>query len=115
MSEEKFKQAKTGLQFSQSIVDKLRGEQMAQQSPEMAMGGEEVPMAEEEAIEEVPEETPMEEPEEQKNLVQGVVEGVKETIMPMFESLKEAFTAKEEDPKEVEIKIDGEMKPKEEK
>lgn len=113
MSEQQFKEAKGNLAFSQTLVDQMRQRNqveapmmMPQEEPEMEM--------KEEVVEEAEpfegEETPEEEVKEEKS----IVDTIKETIAPFMERIEGLFKKKEEEPKEVEIKIDGEMKPKEE-
>lgn len=104
MSYEKFKEAKEDLAFSQSLRDMLNAENMAQPSPEMDMEGQPVESAQQEVTQvdepEVKEEEVVEDKEEVKGIVEGVVEG-----------LKSFFSKKEEEPKEVELKIAGELGP----
>ena len=102
MSEKAFKEAKGQLAYSQSLVDRIKQEKMAQPSP--YMGEEEM----------TPQDMPQEEAgevEEEVDEKKGIVEAVKEAVQPMFDKVMGAFAAKDE-PKEVELKIDGEMKPK---
>lgn len=110
MSEQQFKEAKGNLAFSQTLVDQMRQRNqtetpMMPQEPEMEV--------KEEVVEEAEpfegEETPEEEAKEEKS----IVDTIKETIAPFMERIEGLFKKKEEEPKEVEIKIDGEMKPKE--
>lgn len=100
MSIEKFQEARKGLAFSQSLMDKLRVQNMAQPQPEMAMEGTETPMP-------VSQEKPQPDNEIQV--------AVKEAMEPYMKEIKALIEEKDEEPKEVKIKIDGEMKPKEDK
>ena len=105
MSEQQFKQAKSALAFSQSLLDRTR---MGQQG-DMGQGmPPEAPVEAEEAPTET--ETPQEAPE-QKSLVQTI----QEAVQPMIDEVKALFSKKDEEPQEVEIKIDGEMSSKEDK
>ena len=98
MSEQQFKDAKSALAFSQSLLDRSRMGQMEQGMPS-------------EAPVEV-QETPVEsEAPEQKSLVQTI----QEAVQPMIDEVKALFSKKDEEPQEVEIKIDGEMSSKEDK
>ena len=101
MSEQKFKESRSELAFSQQLVDQLRQQNMPQQGQEMP----EEPMGDETLMEEATE-APAKEPKEEQG---GIIEAVKSAVQPMIDEVKALFTKKQE----VEIKIDGEMRPKE--
>lgn len=114
MSEKAFKEAKSDLAFSQRLRDELFAQQ---QQPQGAPVEEETtpksPVEPENGSETAPE-RPQEEPmQEEVAEEKGIVESVIEAIKPMFDDIKEMFTKKEEEPKEVELKIGAEMAPKE--
>lgn len=110
MSEKSFKQAKSSLAFSQSLVDQMRQPQMA---PMAAEGGmpQEAPQSPEMAPQEemMPEAMPQE--QEEKSVVESVVEAIK----PMFDDIKEMFSKKEDEPKEAVLKVEGTLEPGEKK
>jgi len=115
MSEKDFLFAKGNLAYSQNLRDQLNRPQMGgEMMPSMEQEQpQELPqepeMAPEQPIEEEVVETPAEPQEEQ-----GIVQKVVEAITPMFESLKEAFAAKKEEPTEAVLKVEGTLEPKEE-
>lgn len=108
MSEDKFKEAKGQLGFSQQLRDKLN------KPPEMPQNEANV----EDRQNEMPQESQMDNPE-QASVKQpqedqkSIVDAVKEAIQPMVNQIKEIFSAKKDEPQKVELKIDGEMKSKE--
>lgn len=94
MSEKKFKEAKGQLAFSQQLVDKMKSP--SQQAPPMAQEQPKVPSQE-------------------TNTHQsqaGIIDSIKELIQPLTDKLNKLFTNQEEN-KQVELKIEGEMSPKE--
>lgn len=109
MSEDKFRQARGQLAHSQKLLDDMRAKQMAQQSPEMqqdqmSQGDPEMPVAQ-------PQEpaTQVDSPEAAQEPQQtSIIDGVVKAIQPMIDEIKSLFTKKQD----IEIKIDGEMTPK---
>ncbi len=107
MSERAFTEAKSDLAFSQQLRDKKN---MAQ--PQAGMGGPEDMQPPIDEMQENGVTPPVEKPVEEEKT--GIINAVKEVVQPMFDQIKSLLTKKDEKPKEVEIKIEGEMKPKEE-
>lgn len=104
MSEERFKSAKGNLAFSQSLVDKMRMEDMAQPQDEMEQSME--------APQEMEPETPVDNQPLEEQPEQDIAQVVKDTMEPYMEEIKTIVEDKK--PQEVELKIEGEMSPKEE-
>ena len=100
-AETDFKEAKKSLQFSTSLLEKMR--QPPQQMSEPPIEQPQTPQngAVEQPVEEVPQE-PQEEQKETKTIISGVIDG-----------LKDFFTKKDEEPKEVTLKQDATVEPKE--
>lgn len=97
MSEKAFQEARQGLAFSQQMREKLMG----QNSPQPQGGMDEAPM-----------EQGMESPTPEQEPQQDIAEIVKSTMEPYLEEIKALIENKK--PQEVEVKIEGEMKPKDE-
>lgn len=102
MSTKDFQEAKKGLSYSQSLVDKLNMQQMAEQQGQM-----DTPM------EQPMEETPEQEGQDMQDMAELVKEQVDAAIAPYMEEIKNLISKKDGEPKEVEVKIEGEMRPKE--
>jgi hypothetical protein len=100
MSETKFREAKGELAFSQQLADKMRQDEMAKMNMEEPM--EEAPMEAEKIVTE-----PQEEVQEEESITISVMDKIK----PMFEELKSMIMDKKEEPKEVEVKMQGEIVP----
>lgn len=88
-TDKSFNTARISLGHSQGLLDKMQGQNMAQPSPEMAQPQAQPPQQ-----------------EQQPDLVSTI----KEVLTPMFDDLKKELLKNE---KQVELKIEGEMTPKE--
>lgn len=102
-----FNLARGNLAHSQSLLDQLHTptvQQAAEMPQEGQIGGGDPEIPQEPTAQP---DSP-EAPQEQTSIIDGVVK----VIQPMIDEIKSLFTKKEEEPKEVEIKIDGEMTPK---
>ena len=102
-AETDFKEARKSLQFSTSLLERMR--QQVPQQPQASEPPIEQPQTPQNGAVEQPVEEVAQEPEaEQKTLIQGITEGVLEGVKKMFSR---------ETP--VEVKMDAIMKPAEEK
>lgn len=115
MSEQDFKQARQSLALSASILDKMRAQNMAQQSPVMGQMPQQMQEEPQDSPEMVPEQPMQEEAPAPEEAQKGVVESVVEAIKPYFEDIKEMFVKKEEEPKDAVLKIDATVEESEEK
>ncbi len=97
MSEQAFKDARGQLAFSQGLVDKMKQGQPSDMGQQQPMQNS-VP---------VQEEAPTEQPEDIKNTIT-------ETLKPFMEKIESLVSKEDEKVRQVEIKLDGEMKPSEE-
>lgn len=111
MSEEKFKEAHGDLALSQRLVDEMR------MSQGIASEGSTMPQDESSPeTEETPQDASFAEKEpitEESPEMSMVEQTIKDTMEPYMEEIKGLVEKKDDEPQEVEIKIDGEMKPKE--
>lgn len=106
MSEQAFKESKSNLAFSQSLVEQMRQKEqmdMAQQ-PEMPM---------EETVVQEPAGVPQEEVQEEVQEEKTIVQTIKDTMAPFMEKITDMISKKEEEPKEAVLKVEGTMEPKE--
>lgn len=87
MSEQKFKDAKGNLAFSQGLLDRLQQQQAPQQIPHQPDMGQQ-PMAPQPTQQPTQPESPQEESQEQKGIIQGVVDA----ISPFFEKITQAIS-----------------------
>lgn len=105
MSEQRFKEAKSNLAFSQSLVDRMKQSQMPQQpAPDTSTP------APQDAAPQVPQ--PQEVAPTPQPPDQGIVQTIKDTIAPFMDKITNLLTKQSEETKQVELKIDGEMTPK---
>lgn len=110
MNDKNFQTAKSSLAFSQGLVDRMRQQQMA----DMQMNTPMQDMPQEQTQPQEDTNTENTEPQvEEKTETKTIMETVKEAIAPIMEKL-DSLISKSDKQKDVEIKIDGEMKPKEE-
>ncbi len=101
MSEQKFKESKSSLAFSQALIDRMRAEQSPQMPQEAPMEHEmmeDTPMAEETPQEPVLESTEkvVEEPQEEKQEEKG---GIGETLKHFMDEVRGMFEKKEDEDK----------------
>ncbi len=102
MSEAKFQDAKGQLAFSQQLVDKMK----AQQSPQMPQ--EQPSQAPQEAPQAPEQPTPQPQPDSP-----GIAQTIQDILTPFMDKIIGLFKKQENEVKQVELKIDGEMTPKE--
>ena len=105
MSEDRFKEAKSQLAYSQQLVDQMRQQEMPQEEPMDEQAPTESAPAVEEAQQPLEEAPVQEEP--------GLVQTIKDTLTPFMDKITDLLSKKEEEPKEVTVKMDGELTPKE--
>ncbi len=94
MSEQRFKDAKTHLAFSQQLKDKMVPPQMAQPQPQTgAAQPEQTPMAQPAQEQQTPQNDPMQE------------------IVPRLDRIEKLLEADKDIPQEAVLKIEGTMEP----
>lgn len=106
MSEKKFQEARKGLAVSQNLLDSIRGQQnMAQPQSESPSS------MEDQQANPVP--APVDNQPPVPQVQQGIEQAVKDTIAPYMEEIKTLIDEQSKETKQVEVKLDGEMSPKE--
>lgn len=110
MTEKKFKEAKDDLTFSQNLLDQVRGQNMAQQSPEMGADQDQElsPTGQPTDAPVAPQEAP-----QQAQEPQDIGKAVQDAMSPYMEEIKAMLEKQSKETKQVEVKIEGEMSPKE--